>query len=555
MKKRIVFLLLVSLISILLYPAPYSHPGTGKINGSGVIREDIEGNWSSSMKPTLQPNARYVIKKYIWNFAGPGGGQKRTKTPNVKWTYDTPADPIANLLECIMIFNVFVIVPTPEGPVEMGPIPRRMRRYFKIKVLDKTPPGGDVTGAPEEPSTITMQTGEGPDDDIYVIVQDNNPQFPGPHPELRKVELYYQVGKYEYFRNFSEDNPDEVTGWTYQVGPYYCNYPYSDITGDDEYQYPFTPEESAGLSAVGVVSKTAPYEDDPNVPDGAVPDDGWPDAGFRWVGPIDMGEPDAPAPFKVGEKFKALKFSLSKEQIIAPLRFSTASKDWQILKAFVVATDSSGNKMAGTYDESLAASCGGNMFVVNLEVEDNDPPWLEVRIFSTRENEEIILGMYPKTKFMYANMDAEWTWEDDYFMDPSGDGGSDTMKCFYSNKVLHEDVRYAFHFAANDNCNFTEDIFKAPPNQDGGINLETTYFKIIRIMPGTDKEVVIDEIKGENDRKLGHIFVNPGEYIFEYFAEDLVGNSRLLKSKVQVGDTYITEETLEGSKQSSAGKE
>ena len=74
-------------------------------------------------------------------------------------------------------------------------------------------------------------------------------------------------------------------------------------------------------------------------------------------------------------------------------------------------------------------------------------------------------------------------------------------------------------------------------------------------MPGTGKETVIKEIKGENDRKLGYIFVNPGEYIFEFFAEDFVGNGRLLRSKVKVGDTYITEETLEKFKQSEIGKE
>ncbi|MCK5685618.1 hypothetical protein KAJ27_15910 [bacterium] len=546
MKRNFNILIQLVLIFMLVTPA------FSKITGPGRISEDKEGTWKANMVPKLLPGARAEILKYMWRFYGPGGGELTTKVPTAKWTYDTPADPVPNLITCHMYYNVYVMQPGPP-PYEVGPILRRVKNAFKVKILDKTPPGWDASGTPEEPATVVMKTGEGPREDLFAIVMDNNPQFPGPHPELRKVSLYYQVGKYEYFRNFSEDNPDEITGWAHQVGPYFCNYPYSDITGDDEYQYPFTPEESAEQQAVNVFSKTAPYEDDPNVSNGAVPDDGWPDAGFRWVGPIDM-ELSGP-PIKIGEKFHTLKYTLSREQVIAPLRYSKSSKDWQVLKAFITATDSSGNKMTCTYKDSLAASCGGNLFVMNFEVEDNDPPWLEVRVFSSREDKETIIGMYPKTKFMYANMDEEWTWEDDYFMDPSEDGGKDLRRCFYSDKTLHEDVRYAFHFAANDNCNFSEDIFKAPSGQDGGINLDTIYFKIVRIMPGTGEENLLKEIKGENDRKLGFIFTNPGEYIFEFYAEDLAGNGRLLKSKVNVGDTYITEETLEKFKQSQAGNE
>lgn len=541
MKYLMMLSTVMFLFSFLLEPA---YP---KIMGAGRISEDKEGTWKTDMVPKLLPGARAEIIKYIWRFHGPGGGQEVTKTPTVKWTYDTPADPVPNLLTCTMYYNVYVMDPGPP-PVEIGPILRRMTEGFKIKVLDKTPPGGDVTGAPEKPSTIKMKTGEGPDEDIFAIVRDNNPQFPGPHPELRKVQFYYQVGKYEYFRQFSEENPDEVTGWIYQVGPYFCNYPYSDIKGADVNQYPFTPEPDSGQDAVGVFSKTAPYGDNPQVPNNAVPDDGWPDAGFRWVGPIEM-ELTGP-PIKIGEKFHILKYSLSRDKIIAPLRFSNSSKDWQILKAFITATDSSGNKMTCTYQDSLAASCGGNMFVVNFDVVDNDAPWLEVRVYSSREDQEFIIGMYPKTKFMYANMDKEWSWEDEYYMDPSEDGGKDSVKCFYSDQVLHEDVRYAFHFAANDNCNFTEDIFLDPPGQDGGVNLDTIYFRIIRIMPDSGEENLLSEIKGQNDHKLGFVFTNPGDYIFEFFAEDLAGNGRVLKGKIKVGDTYITNDILGESKQS-----
>jgi len=506
-----------------------------RIIGPKVITEDKPARYITDMRPKLGHRQEAIF--YNWSFSGPGGAKYLMRpVPTITHTYDTPSEPKKNQVTCILqyLYYIIIIDPATGLPTEKGPLPARHRSSMKILVKDITAPGQDQTTKVYGLKRLSGKTGEIADNNVVVFVKDNNPNYPHPNLKKMKVELYYQIGPADWFEIKNETGAKEFVRF---AGPWPDNYYYSEDKGTDALVYTTKPAAFSGLGAnpddIKIFSKTSPYGPEP-VSNPGQPDPGWPDTGYFWVGPIKMEEKGRIAH---GEKYSTIKFTLNKKKLLMPLHFAQTSKDWQPLKYFIHVVDGSGNTITGDFDKAKQASKNGNIFWNQIDVEDNDPPWIAIVITEKKYNKSAEFGMWPETALAFCNYKEVWDWECNYrWPPPDGKNSFTTIDWL----TIDEDTRVIFHPVACDNIDRiptvmdTENLHQFP-----GIDKESCLFKIY-----DESDKVIAKVEKDNDFLFSYIFKNPGKYVIEFSAKDLNSNARTMKVLMIVGDTKLYKETI-----------
>jgi hypothetical protein len=461
-----------------------------------------------------------------------------------------------------------------------------------------------------------------PEGCIEVNVTDNNPTWPPPAGWENRifVKLYYQIGPREgqekwldqdgdglaetferYFHKlmFPEDESivpppysDEGGGLTDQAAPYSNCF----IYGSDS-SFSWTPFSSplALRSAPGapvapvfgenwgqatgdhiftMTQGIYPRGNWQTINGGSSNISGWPsnteNLDFFWVGPLDFELFNADGDWS--QHKSVTTWRLDARKILLPNFYaqSDASLDG-ILKMVIHVCDGSGNILGSTYAQAeTAMNSNGAVFLSQIVMEDNDPPWVNLIITNTQSNISHQYGMPHNTKVRWCNTDDFWEEADDYHW---GEDPSQPNCCVIERgHELVEDVRFSFKPFYMDNVNRIWPNYTDPLsygiNQlktDGSGNVGPESFEIIihdPLDPDADSNGNIVFQFADVGAYVSHTFRaatppdNPEFYWIQYHVRDcsahpgadgIEGNVRGMKIILPVVSTSSTVESLESS--------
>lgn len=493
------------------------------ISGPAVVIEDTLNTWTTTLKPTGMEVQAVV---YTWYFGGPGGGTylgpSMTTCPH---SWDTPRAPKPNHIRVKLFYTTLVPNPALDPPLIRVPIIKN--DSYSVIVTDITAPGQEdgltIEGLPP---TMAMACGEAWKNDILVNITDNNPTY---LPGDWKVELYYQIGGHDFYTGSDGKK-------VFQLGPYPCNYAYSDIPGNPSTYYATSP-----------MASDDPYYDpadprpDPSAPmryrESASAD--FPDGDCCWVGPIALGDPK-----KLGSstpKTLTIQWRLEAGRILAPLKHADTASDYRPLKLFIKAVDHSGNCVTSGYASALTAAGGG--WTSNLEIKDICPPWLMIEVISHSTNFREPFGLWNKTRDRFCNFDDLWEAPDNYLDNPFDQNSSNSFQLTLDHNVA-EDTRIIFHPFASDNVDqapLGDLVSLQKTGVESGTDPATAIFSVVNASTG---EMVTEE-KGRTDFPASVIFRDPGKFKVHWEIADKAGNSRAMELNLEILDTRMNVNTIQ----------
>lgn len=401
---------------------------------------------------------------------------------------------------------------------------------------------------------------------IEVKVTDNNPAWPPPSgwEDRAFVKLYYQVGPREgqekwidqdgdglaetferYFHKlmFPEDqsivpppySDDGSYGGTVQAAPRSDCFIYG---SDNSFSWtpfnspiplrsnpaaPASPSfgenwgQQTGDHIFTMTQNIYPRGDWKTVNGGGQNVDGWPapgeDVDFFWVGPLDFEFVDPDGGWS--NLCMTTTWKLDTRKIVLPHFFAANDSTYNgVLKVFIHICDGSGNTIAANYgDAKIAQDTNGAIFLSEIQMEDNDPPWVNLKIKNTQSNVVHQYGMPHNTKVRWCNMDDFWEADDDYHWDE--DSNEPNCCVVVTGHELVEDVRFLFKPFYMDNVNRCWPNFNDPLSygidqlkNNGGL-VEPESFEII-IHDPLDPE-------GDGNGNVVFQFADVGAYVSHTF--------------------------------------
>jgi hypothetical protein len=545
------------LVLFSLFPVFTVFPVWAIITGPEYVNEDE----TASFKTTLVPDTAMVMHvKYTWTFTGINTETKNTMLPSCKYKWSVPTDPEHTTVTVKLKYTRYKMVETPAGPMPtpiLPPVEVCDIMTKKVIVKDITAPGEDeTTGITGMPQGLTIKCGRAADQDIVLNIKDNNPNT---MPGKWKVELFYQAGAWDFYNSGQDHLGNNIL--TYYLGPYPCNYAYSDLSGDPSLYYathpvdpsdPFysendpAPDPQAPVIVHSLDSPAFPVDSHP------LPKDG----GEAWVGPIPFIFDSVTASDQVS---KTLQWRLNGSRIIAPVRHGKGASYYHDLKMFVKITDSSNNCVTEGFDDADNISFGKCTSLIT--VEDDCPPWVAVEIinhsltdlqgFDTETGQEIdlvrdIFSLYAKTRERFCNYDDHWDASDNYLDFPDSADSRNSFLIEYDKNMIAEDTRLIFHPIASDNLDpapLTDLISLKSTGNASGTDPARALFRIRDA--NTDR--IIKEVTGQTDVPIPVIFREPGTYEIFWQAADPRGNTRSMTLKMVIHDTMINVDTVKKS--------
>lgn len=511
---------------------PMTAASGATITGPRVIDEDATGTWSTDLKPpALLIDVQDIM--YNWLFGGPGGGKYSGETMTTcSHSWDTPLEPKKNHVKVKVTYTH--LIPAGIDPPTFVRVKGSTSQTVEVLVRDITAPGQDATtGISGLPPTMSMKAGRASSDDLIIRVKDNNPTYAKNLLAKWKVELYYQIGNHDYYHGPS--------GPIHCLGPFPCNYPYSDIKGsnslyyatepvapDDPYYHPSDPNPDPGVKIVGHVEANSAF----------------PGTDMAYVGPMSFEEPRRIS--GSGPKNLVIEWRIPGSRILAPLKHATTATYWKPLKFFVLAQDHCGNCVTANFD-AAAKAVGGN-WTGEIEVIDDCPPWVGVEVSIARpaphEDFERFFSLFNKTRERFCNFDDHWDSSDEYLLDPYSGSGSPNTFVLDLDMSVAEDTRIIFHPIASDNVD-QDPLDKLMSRQTTGYASGTdpaaAEFTLVNEVTG---DSVLCE-NGKTDFLAAVIFREPGSYLATWKAADKAGLSRSMSLKVNIVDTRMKVETLQ----------
>jgi hypothetical protein len=419
------------------------------------------------------------------------------------------------------------MVPNPALDPPMIRVPVVKFDSFAVVVTDVTAPGQEDSLKIEGlPASMTIPCGEAFKDDLIVNITDNNPTY---LPGGWTVDLFYQVGGHDFY---NAGNGKKI----HQLGPFPCNYAYSDIPGKPSLYY-----ATEAMSSDDTYYDPADPRPDPSAPlkymNSGSSD--FPDNDCGWVGPISLGDPKKVS--GSGNKKIVIQWRLDRNRILAPLKHADTASYYRPLKMFLRVSDHSGNCVTRGYTDALSAR-GGN-WTSTMAVQDICPPWLMVEVISHSTDFREPFGLWAKTRDRFCNFDDLWNAEDNYLDNPYQQGSPNSFSLTLAHN-LAEDTRVIFHPIASDNVDqapFKDLISLQKTGVESGTDPSTAIFSIVNSLTGA----TVFEENGRTDFPASVIFREPGTFKVKWQIADRAGNSRAMELSLEIQDTRVNVNTIQ----------
>lgn len=558
--------------------------------------------------------------------------------PSTTFTFDTPSNPEEYDLSVQIHYQMFLQglekVGTLTLPYADQELPPDENDYGTIVVNDHTavgaeaPPQGSETGTTVSQfgpsngpylgytaeSLITCNPNDFYNGKIQVVVTDNNPSWPPPDGWEQRmfVKLFYQVGPSEHSEMYKDTDGD---GKTDTFDRYYHR-----LRHKEPYPQPYADAEESDTSNFTCYNADHSYMSPNNVPGRQSPAaavdpvfgsfsqavagntlftmsdgyshttggsvyngtarQGWPDNNYFWVGPIDLEFVSESGGWP--SHFKETTWEIDADKLLLPNHWARNAINYQPLKMFLYISDGSDNKMGQNYDEAwqAAQNCNGATFIAEIDMIDNDAPWIGMYIRNTASQATHYYGMPKEIRNNWCNSDPFW---DDgrrstavpprelYFW---GLDSSQANCCAVEidQEKLVEDVRYLFKPVFKDNVNRVFPLNFLKPQADGEVQLAHDGSNNV---PDDAFEIIIHDPSDPNGPDLyfhfadcptyvDHIFRDPtpdddperywiqftvrdgSDYVDSISGLGTQGNERTIKIILPVLDTTTGRQTIQG---------
>ncbi|PKK88760.1 MAG: hypothetical protein CVV64_17315 [Candidatus Wallbacteria bacterium HGW-Wallbacteria-1] len=558
--------------------------------------------------------------------------------PQTTFTFDTPSNPEEYQLSVQIHYEMYLQgmekVGTLTLPYADQELPPDESDYGSIIVNDHTavgaeaPPQGAETGTNVSQfgpnngpyqgytaeSLITCNPNDFYNGKIQVVVTDNNPSWEPPDGWKQRmfVKLFYQVGPSEHSEIYKDTDGDGKTD-TFDRYYHRLRHPepyaepyaealqsaqgdaYTCYTADHSFmgpmQVPVRQNPAASVAPLfgdfpGVAGNTVftMSEGYSHTVAGSVYNGtaraGWPDNNYFWVGPIDLEFVSEGGGWPA--HYKETTWEVDADKILLPNHWARNAINYQPLKMFLYICDGSDNKMGKDFDEAWQATqtSPGATFVAEIDMIDNDPPWIGMYIRNTASQATHYYGMPKEIRNNWCNVDTFWddgrraTAEPPKEIYNWGCNANEANCCAIEidQEKLVEDVRYLFKPVFKDNVNRVFPLNFLKPQADGAIqlpgngNVPDDAFEVIIHDPSDPEGPDLIYHFQDCPTYVDHIFRDPtpdddperywiqftvrdsSDYVDSIQGLGTQGNERTLKIILPVLDTTTGRQTIEGTK-------